>query len=267
MTPVSPLSIVRGALSIDLTAYAKTSNLAAYSPKFTALLPLTVSASNALSIDLSAYQGKITVSAPLAMSATNALSVDLSPYALASSLSSYALSSALSSYAAKITTTLPLALWASNVLSVDLSGYQKNFIVGPPLVMTETTMSSGGTNVSVPTLILDMSDYATIESLWAYQTQLSVSAPLALTASGALSINTSGFQPAFGIKVPTTGQVQLFNSTLNLFQALAPGAGITLTTSTDGKTATIAAMPIDLSGSATTAALASYAPKFTATLL
>ena len=101
-------------------------------------------------------------------------------------------------------------------------------------------MSSGGVDVSVPTLILDMSDYATIESLWAYQTQLSVSAPLALTNSGGLSISTSGFQPAFGLTVPTTGQVQLFNSTLNAFQALAPGTGIALSSSTDGKTATIA---------------------------
>ena len=127
-----------------------------------------------------------------------------------------------------MTATTPLSI-SNGTISIDLTAYQNNFIVGPPLLMTETTMSSGGVDVSVPTLILDMSDYATIENLWAYQTQLSVSAPLALTASGALSINTSGFQPAFGIKVPTTGQVQLFNSTLNLFQALAPGAGITLT--------------------------------------
>ena len=72
-----------------------------------------------------------------------------------------------------------------------------------------------------------------------------------------MSIDTKGFQPAFGITVPTTGQVQLFNSTLNLFQALAPGSGITLTTSADGKTATIAATPVDLSGYATTTALTS----------
>ena len=55
-----------------------------------------------------------------------------------------------------------------------------------------------------------------------------------------MSIDTSGFQPAFGLTVPTAGQVQLFNSTLNAFQALAPGTGISLTTSSDGKTATIA---------------------------
>ena len=161
--------------------------------------------------------------------------------------------------------TTPLSI-ANGTISIDLTAYQNNFIFGPPLVMTETTMSSGGVDVSVPTLILDMSDYATIENLWAYQAQLSVSAPLALTDSGALSINTSGFQPAFRFRVPTTGQVQLFNSTLNLFQALAPGAGITLTTSTDRKTATIAATPVDLSGYATTGVLASYAPKFTTTL-
>jgi len=73
LSPVAPLSISNGTLTIDLTAYAKTSSLAAYAPKFTAMLPLTLSASNALSIDLSVYQGKITVSAPLAMSATNAV--------------------------------------------------------------------------------------------------------------------------------------------------------------------------------------------------
>ena len=84
LTPVAPLSISNGALSIDLTAYAKTSSLAAYAPKFTAMLPLTLSASNALSVDLTAYQGKITVSAPLAISATNALSVDLSPLSTSS---------------------------------------------------------------------------------------------------------------------------------------------------------------------------------------
>ena len=167
LTPVAPLSILNGALSIDLTAYRKTSSLAAYAPKFTALLPLTLSASKAISMDLSAYHGKITASAPLAMSATDALSVDLSPYALASSLSSYALSSALSSYAPKISVASPITFSGSNALAIDLSGYQKtmsattplsiahgtisialtayqnNFIVGPPLLMTETTTSSG----------------------------------------------------------------------------------------------------------------------------
>ena len=71
--------------------------------------------------------------------------------------------------------------------------------------------------------------------------------PLTLTPSATttgnydLSIVTSGFQPVFGITVPATGQVQLFNTTLNSLQAIAPGSGISLTTSSDGKYTTIAA--------------------------
>ena len=36
------------------------------------------------------------------------------------------------------------------------------------------------------------------------------------------------YQPAFGLTVPTSCQVQLFNSTLNAFQVLAAGTGIAL---------------------------------------
>ena len=125
-----------------------------------------------LSSALSSYAPKFTVASPIALSASNVISVDLS------------------AYQKTMSATTPLSI-ANGTISIDLTAYQKNFIVGPPLLMTETTMSSGGVDVSVPTLILDMSDRATIENLWAYQTQLSVSAPLALTASGALSINTS----------------------------------------------------------------------------
>ena len=51
---------------------------------------------------------------------------------------------------------------------------------------------------------------------------------------------TGNYQPVFGLRVSAAGQVQLFNSTLNVFQALAPGTGIALSSSSDGKTATIA---------------------------
>ena len=147
--------------------------------------------------------------------------------------------------------------------------------------MIETTTSSGGVDVSVPTLILDLSDYVRINDLSSYPLNLSADPPLyfidgnlSFDKSGVftaispliytndssgnfhMSIDTKGFQPAFGLTVPTTGQVQLFNSTLNAFQALAPGTGISLTPSSDGQYTTIAANP-DLSGYATTKALAS----------
>ena len=60
--------------------------------------------------------------------------------------------------------TTPLSI-ANGTISIDLTAYQKNFAVGPPLLMTETTTSSGGVDVSVPTLILDLSDYARIDDL------------------------------------------------------------------------------------------------------
>ena len=129
-------------------------------------------------------QKKLTIQSPspLALSATGALSIDLADYNK---------TAALDAYAKKFTTAPPLAL-SSGVLSVDLSGYAKEFAVFPPLSMTETTLRSEGVTVVVPTLVIDMIDYLTTSSLYAYQPYLTVLPPLKLEDS-LLSFDESRF--------------------------------------------------------------------------
>ena len=127
----------------------------------------------------------------------------------------------------------PLAL-SSGVLSVDLSGYQKTFAVFPPLSMTETTLRSEGVTIVVPTLVIDMSDYLTTSSPYAYQPYLTVLPPLKLEDS-LLSFDESRFQMKFPASLPDLGQVQLWDAVTGAFKALAVAGGLVLTSSVNGR--------------------------------
>ena len=118
--------------------------------------PFTLTAAGALSISLGDYasasttQGSITATPPLKLSATNALTIEFGDYALS-------LSSALDAKAPKFTIAPPITLSADQVLGVDLAAYQTRFVVLPPLSMTDSMLSVGDSQLSVPTLIVDLS--------------------------------------------------------------------------------------------------------------
>ena len=132
-------------ISIDLGAHQKS---------LSATLPLSI-LSNTLSVELSSYattaalkdkQGTRTASLPLSISAAGLISIDLG------------------AYQKTLSATLPLSI-SNNTLSVDLNAYQQKLIAYPPHSLTDTTMSMGGVDLIVPTLIHDMTGYATTDDL------------------------------------------------------------------------------------------------------
>ena len=120
--------------------------------------------------------------------------------------------------------------------------------------MTDSVLSLGDIHLDVPTLTVDLSDYAPIftvtsplalsdanvisVNLSTYQKKLDVFTPLRLE-DDILSLDLDRFQMKFPIAVPDPGQAQLWDYTTGAFRALAAAGGITLTTSADGRYVTI----------------------------
>ena len=111
--------------------------------------------------------------------------------------------------------------------------------------MTDNVLSLGDIHLDVPTLTVDLSDYAPLftaqlplalsdsnvisVNLSAYQKKLVVLTPLKLEDE-ILSLDVSRFQMKIPIAIPDAGQVQLFDYVTGAFRALAASGGITLAT-------------------------------------
>ena len=54
----------------------------------------------------------------------------------------------------------PIMHSANQALGVDLAAYQTRFFVLPPLAMTESMLTLGDSQLSVPTLTVDLSEDA-----------------------------------------------------------------------------------------------------------
>ena len=181
---------------------------------------------------------------------------------------------ALATKQVAINATLPLSLSALGDLTLNSAGfaaagasytkarsdgaYQHKFIAYPPLSLTDTKMSTGGVDLIVPTLILDMTGYATTDDISTLQSAISAISLLQLSPYGELSIDLGAYQSKLSVSAPLVLTGNTLSNSLSSY-VLASTLATTLANYLTASSLAPYALSSSLSAYATTASLSSYA--------
>ena len=168
---------------------------------------------------LGTKQVAISAVSPLSLNTLGSLTLNSAGFAPAGEAYTKSQSdAALGKKQVAIKATLPLSLSALGDLTLNSTGfaaagasytkaesngvYQQKFVAYQPLALTETTMSMGGVDLIVPTLILDMTGYATTDDISTLQSAISAISPLQLWPYGELSIDLGAYQAKLSVSAP-----------------------------------------------------------------